>query len=76
MCAVGLSGLVKSKAVFVFVLAAAFFVYQLFLLLNSVPVSFRMYSGYLTQFQAGVPFWVWFCVLLGLVFLRVSRGRC
>ncbi len=47
---------------YVFALAFAFFVYQLYLLLNSFPVSFRIYSAYLAQIQASGSVWsiMWF----------------
>ena len=57
-----LSKLVKSKALCILILAVAFFVYQLYLLLNSFPATFRILNFYLSRIQTGELFWssVWF----------------
>jgi hypothetical protein len=58
----------------------AFFVYQLYLLLNSFPATFRIFNFYLTHIQTGELFWssVWFSSeFIGEIGLMVRfAGAC
>jgi hypothetical protein len=57
-----LSKVVKRKAPYFLAVAAAFFVYQLYLLVNSFPAVYRIYLTVFSNTSTGPSFWslVWF----------------
>jgi hypothetical protein len=77
----GRTGLnIKTEAKYIFVVIAAFFVFQLFLFAKSFPAEYNLYFRYIYRLQTSDPFWTsfWFSSeLIGEVGLALRFvGAC